>query len=193
MASTDRVRVAAVSDEDIEASPKMSAAASVLSGNEHQENSPGSSARAEPTGSEPPGRDAQEFGGHEDRNIDDVTRPMGRQAGRSGGGRGQGRTKAGILNKKGASLLEGDGEKFAQLPEDEDGLDARRNHERGEGGGAGSGGRATPVGHVESFGNGVVRDLAETSASPVAAAVNTAGDVAHSGRLAFRRKGAEVV
>ena len=58
---------------------------------------------------------------------------MGRQAGRSVGGRGQGRTIPGILNKKGGSLLEGEGDKFAQLPEDEDGLDARRDQERREG------------------------------------------------------------
>lgn len=193
MAASGRVRVSAVSDRNMEASPNMSAAASVLSGNEHQESSPESSARAEPTESEPPARGGREFGGGGDRDIDDVTRPMRRQAGRAGGGRGQGRTKAGILNKKGASLLEGEGEKFAQLPEDEDGLHTRRDHERGEGAGTGSGGRGSPVGDVESFGNGIVRDPTETSASPLAAAMDAEGGVADSERLAFRRKGAEVV
>lgn len=194
MSSTERVRVAAVSDGDMEASPERPAATSALSGNEHQESSPGSSARVEPTGSRAPARDKrdeQEFRGGADRNIDDVTRPMGRQAGRSGGGRGQGRTIPGILNKKGASLLEGEGDKFAKLPEDEDGLDARRDHhERGEG----EGERASPVSDADSFGNGV-RNPAESSSSPtaVAAAVDTEGDVSDSERLAFRRKSAEVV
>ncbi|CAM9246335.1 unnamed protein product [Laminaria digitata] len=193
MSSTERVRVAAVSDGDMEASPERPAATSALSGIEHQESSPGSSARMEPTGSGAPARDKrdeQEFRGG-DRNIDDVTRPMGRQAGRSGGGRGQCRTIPGILNKKGASLLEGEGDKFAKLPEDEDGRDARRDHhERGEG----EGERASPVGDADSFGNGV-RNPAESSSSPaaVAAAVDTEGDVSGSERLAFRRKSAEVV
>ena len=191
-ASSERVKVAAVSDGDMEASPERPAATSALSGKEHQERSPGSSARAESTGSGTLARDERDeevFGGDEERNINDVTRPMGRQAGRSVGGRGQGRTIPGILNKKGGSLLEGEGDKFAQLPEDEDGLDARRDHERREG----EGERASPVGGGESFGNRV-RDPTASSTSPaVAAAVDTGDDVADSERLVFRRKSADVV
>lgn len=191
--STERVRVAAASSGDIEASPERPAATSALSGNDHQESNSDSSARAEPTGSGTAARDERDepaFGGEEDRNIDDVTRPMRRQAGRSGGGRGQGRTIPGILNKKGASLLEGEGDKFSQLPEDEDGLDARRDHERGEGEGKR---RASPVGDADRFGNGV-RDPTECSTSPAGAAVvNTGGDVADPERLAFRRQSVDVV
>lgn len=188
--------MAAVSDGDMEASPERPAAAApALSGQEHQESSPGSSARVEQTGNGTLARDERDgeaFGRGEDRNIDDVTRPMGRQAGRPGGGRGQGRTIPGILNKKGASLLEGEGDKFAQLPEDEDGIDARRDHERGGGGEGGR--RASPVvGDAESFGNGV-RDPTNSSTSPSgAASADTGGDVPDSERLEFRRKGAEVV
>ena len=185
--------MAAASDGDMEASPERPAATSALSGNEHQESSSESSARVEPTGSGIAARDErdeQPFGGDEDRNIDDVTRPMRRQAGRSGGGRGQGRTIPGILNKKGASLLEGEGDKFSQLPEDEDGVDARRDHERGEGEGKR---RASPVGDADRFGNGV-RDPTESLTSPAgAAAVDTGGDVADPERLVFRRKSADVV
>lgn len=158
---------------------------------EKEEESGEYSTGAGPIGGEAAIRPESEDNGDTDSALEDVTRPMGRHPGRSGQGGGGGAALSVIFAKKRVALL-GDGEGASvELSGGEDGRDARRDRERTEVADA----RSPALGDGnESVGNGDGQFALSSSSSSLAAASAIAGETsAGSVRLAFRRKGADVV
>lgn len=170
---------------EMEAAPEGDAAASASTCKEEKaEEAREVSEGLEPRGDEAGAMDEKEGTGDDDRNINDVTRPMKRPAGRSGVIGLSGGPLAAVFHKKRVSLTEVHEEVFSGLSENEDSRDTRRGSEQRAARGACSSAVGNDSGHCGGS------EGPPAAASAVAVARDNGSERV---RLGFRRIGVDAV